>query len=677
MAKRFDRVKYQYQYRLGIERFLDHTRLPSGLYIATFLLAAFLPSGSIASSRAALSPDGIFKKYKSAVVRIEITLHGASLGVGSGYFISKSGEVITSLHVVRPALVHSESEIKIKTASGSVLRNVKFGACSDARGIDLCLLKVDHASNSYLPPIDVDVTPGESIVAIGHPRGLDYSISTGIVSAVREHPAGWKEVQIDAAISPGNSGGPIINKVGQAIGVVYQFERDGQNLNFGILSPEIRNLSRSNLPYLNISDARRTYLDRSRRLSKRVVEKLIRPAIASLDVGATGPKIRPTGFKWMKAALADKSFLMLLPDLIQSCERSDESDSVNATTCSNSGGDLIVTVQKRPRSLEGSIVAYRGRKLVEARPLSIVDRLDSEGQWEKLKSKESSFYSRPLKSRCHPIKSRQVVAGDENSNIQIRKSGFFQDAAAVCRFETENDSEPGAVSVSQWIEYGSHFYGINVWTADPGKTAFAISLSDLILVSAGTTADDAPIPYRLKLRAGLKQLDPTARPRQIAAADHYDIFHDETSTITIARTVKTVPSQMSRGFVEWAHAVAKSSGMRISSNAASANASPESAVVHAELAGQSGRIGNWVMTHPTDKSKSALLMMAASFGKNETWILFEVQPLYKKAPQVSNNQKRSVATAQAELRDLVTGMERFRKWIQDFEPVRTASSDER
>lgn len=676
MAERFDRVNLQHKKQPGLNAW------PAIIAIAATLVANFFaPQQASASSRASLSPDGIFKKYKSAVVRIEITLHGASLGVGSGYFISKSGEIVTSLHVIRPALVHSESEIKIKTASGSVLRNVKFGACSDARGIDLCLLKVDHASNSFLPPIDVEVTPGESIVAIGHPRGLDYSISTGIVSAVREHPSGWKEVQIDAAISPGNSGGPIINKAGQSIGVVYQFERDGQNLNFGILTPEIRNLGQSNQPYLKISDARRVYLERGRRLSKRVVEKLIRPAILSLNsnsqTGSAEPKTRPTGFKWMKAVLANKTFLMLVPDVIQNCERSDESDAVSATTCSSNGGDLVVTVQKRPRSLEGSIVAYRGRKLVEARPLAIVDRLDSEGQWEKLKAKAASFYSRPSNSRCHPIQKRQIVASDENSNIQIRKKGFFQDAAAVCRFETENDSEPGAVSVSQWIEHGSDFYGINVWTAEPGKTAFAIGLSDLILVSAGSTADDAPVPYRLKLRAGLKRVDPGARPRQVAAADLYDIYQDETSTITIARTLRTVPSQMNRGFIEWAQAIAKSSGMRISSNAVSTAATLESAVVHSEIAGHSGRIGNWVMTHPTDKSKSALLMMAASFTENETWLLFEIQALPTKSTQGTASQKRSVATAQTELRDLVAGMERFRSWIQDFEPVQSAPSDER
>jgi hypothetical protein len=129
MAKRFSRVNYHPRLHAAL---CMAVAMPIAVGTAMFV-ALFSPHQSLASSRASLSPDGIFKKYKSAVVRIEITLHGASLGVGSGYFISKSGEIVTSLHVVRPALVHPESEIKIKTALGTVLRNVKLGACSDAR----------------------------------------------------------------------------------------------------------------------------------------------------------------------------------------------------------------------------------------------------------------------------------------------------------------------------------------------------------------------------------------------------------------------------------------------------------------------------------------------------------------------------------------------------------------
>jgi hypothetical protein len=636
--------------------------------IATFLF--FSPSLG-ATTRGSLTPDGIFKRYKDAVVRIEVILHGASLGVGSGFFISKNGEIATSLHVVRPWLNHPESDIRVRTAKGLTLRNVQVGNCGDPRGLDLCLLKVMYQPTTFLPPSSANVTPGESVVTIGHPRGLDFSISTGVVSAFRENPAGWSEVQVDAAISPGNSGGPIINSNGQAVGVVYQFERDGQNLNFGITSDELTKLiatgeDNTRNVYRKISEARRHLNERGLRISRRAVEKWVRPAIQS-SKSTFNPNDRPTGFKWMKAALDDKSFMMLLPELIQSCEPTDEGDGVLATSCSSNGGDLILTVQRRPRTLEGSLATYRGRKLVNPRRLSVVDRLEAEGQWEKIKSFEQAFLSRPGPAKCQNMfrvnSQITVVAADESSRISLRNKGFFQNATAVCRFETENDSEPGAASFSQWIEFGSDFYGINVWTADPSRLQFAQSLADLVLVSAGASADEvAPLPYRITLRPGLKRREISREGRWIPSADHYDFLQDDVSSIAIARTAAMAPSQMNRSFTDWASAIAKANGLRLVMNTPSG---PESTMSHLELAGQNGRIGNWVATSAKEHGKSYMIHLAVSYGSDATWIIAEVE-------QLSPKSGRQIATTNPT--DIIKSLQSFRKWVAEFEPVRASST---
>lgn len=651
---------------------------------AVLLLATSLISPDLwATTRGALTPDGIFKRYKEAVVRIEVLLHGASLGVGSGFFISKTGEIATSLHVVRPWLTHPEAEIRVRTAGGQVLRQVQVGNCGDSRGIDLCLLKVAALPKAILPPSMTAVTPGESIVTIGHPRGLDFSISTGIVSAIRENPSGWNEVQIDAAISPGNSGGPIINSNGQAVGVVYQFERDGQNLNFGITSDELSKLlsqgeDNSRNTYLKIADARRTHLERGRRISKRAIDKLIRPAIQSMNTSTTDT--RPSGFKWMRASLDEKSFLMLVPEVLQSCERSDEGAGVAATSCSSNGGDLILTIQRRPRTLEGSMVSYRGRRLVVSRHLSVVDRLESEGQWEKIKPHERAFLSRPSPAKCQSFTKSNgqsaVVASDEGSNLAVRMKGFFEKATAICRFETENDSEPGAISFSQWIEYGTEFYGINVWTADPSRLSFAQSLADLVLVSAGAQADDASAkPYRLSLRPGLKRKETGIRGRWIPAADHYDFFQDEISAIAIGKTTAVVPSQMNRSFTDWVVAIAKANGLRLT---ATGTASLESTMSHTEVAGQNGRIGSWVATSVTDRSKSYMIHLAASYGSDSTWVIAEVERLGTAVSDERYSGKAAGATRQiatATSPDVIKSLQNFRKWVQEFEPISPSNSN--
>lgn len=674
--------------------FVPIQQVMSTVYFRLILMGVLLVSPNLwATTRGALTPDGIFKRYKDAVVRIEVLLHGASLGVGSGFFISKTGEVATSLHVVRPWLTHPEAEIRVRTASGQLHRQVQVGNCGDSRGIDLCLLKIATTPTAVLPPGTSKVTPGESIVTIGHPRGLDFSISTGIVSAVRENPSGWNEVQVDAAISPGNSGGPIINSAGQAVGVVYQFERDGQNLNFGITSDELKKLlssgeDNSRNTYLKITDARRAFLDRGRRISKRAIDKLIRPAIQSMNTAAGDA--RPAGFKWMRASLDDKSFLMLVPEVIQSCERADEGTGVSATSCASNGGDLILTVQRRPRTLEGSMVTYRGRRLVVARHLAVVDRLESEGQWEKLKPYERAFLSRPSQAKCQSFSKANgqtgVVAADEGSNLRLRNKGFFQNATAVCRFETENDSEPGATSFSQWIEYGNEFYGINVWTADPSRLPFAQSLADLVLVSAGAQADEATVkPYRLSLRPGLRKRETGVRGRWIPAAEHYDYFQDDISSIAIAKTAAVMPSQMNRSFTDWVIAIAKANGLRLT---VTGSAGLESTMSHSEVAGHNGRIGSWVATSATDRSKSFMIHLAASYGSDSTWVIAEVERLgtavsderygtaegsASRAAGRSTASSRQVATASSP--DVIKSLQNFRKWVQEFEPLSPSASN--
>lgn len=609
---------------------------------------AFAAPKASAKTPKELTPDAIFKLYKDAVVRIEVSLHGAPLGVGSGFFVTNSGEIATSLHVVRPFLVHPETEMRIKLANGKVFRSAKFGACSDSRGVDLCLLKIDVNPKSLLPLAPVDVTPGESIVAIGHPRGLDFSISTGVVSALRTHPAGWNEVQIDAAISPGNSGGPIINRKGQAIGVVYQFERDGQNLNFGILTPEIQKLRALHLPYLPTSEARKDFLERSKRVARRASDHLVKPAIESFQEAKT----RPSGLKWMRAQFGETGFVMLLPDLFLNCERADEQDGAMATTCASSGGDLLVTVQKRPRSLPGSLTGYRGRRLVETRALSIVDSLESEGTWEDIKPKQASFMSRPSAARCAALSTavgnggvRKTVANsDGTSLLSLRKNAFFSGASALCRFETENDAEAGAVSVSQWIEFGRDFYGINVWSADPGRIAFLQSLSDLILVSAGTSSDEAQLPYRVKLWPGLKRDD--AVTPTIAGADINDSYSDGASSLTIARTPPVTPAQMNRSFNKWVAAVARSTGPL------------KGDVTSLEVANRPTRLGTWVIPHPTVRGRNLLLLMSATFDSDATWILYETKLL----PTPQESQRRPSNS-------ITTDMERFRDLVEDFQPT--------
>ncbi len=159
-------------------------------------------------------------------------------GTGSGFIIDSRGLVMTNSHVVFGAQV-----LSVTLDDGTVLPAKLLGADPI---YDLAVLQIPRPDTGTLPVLEFgdsdDVRPGEDVVAIGNPLGLDQSITTGIVSALNrvlpERPRllSWPMIQTDAAINPGNSGGPLLNLCGKVIGVNSQILGNAQNIGFAIPS---------------------------------------------------------------------------------------------------------------------------------------------------------------------------------------------------------------------------------------------------------------------------------------------------------------------------------------------------------------------------------------------------------------------------------------------------------
>jgi hypothetical protein len=96
------------------------------------------------------------------------------------------------------------------------------------------------------------------VIALGSPRGLEGTVTAGVVSSLRDHPAvaGLRIIQTDAAVNPGNSGGPLVNKDGAAIGVVSLKLRASENLNFAVPINYVRGLLGGVLTALTLDDVR-------------------------------------------------------------------------------------------------------------------------------------------------------------------------------------------------------------------------------------------------------------------------------------------------------------------------------------------------------------------------------------------------------------------------------------
>ena len=156
---------------------------------------------------------------------------------GSGFVVDESGLIVTNAHVVEGA-----DAIQVKLADGRRFAGRVVGR--DGR-VDLALVKIEGATNlTALPLGDSNrLRVGELVLALGHPFGLEQTVSFGIVSRKGAPLAvaapGFDFIQTDAAVNPGNSGGPLVNMAGQVVGVNSMAARNG-SIGFAIPSSVVK-----------------------------------------------------------------------------------------------------------------------------------------------------------------------------------------------------------------------------------------------------------------------------------------------------------------------------------------------------------------------------------------------------------------------------------------------------
>jgi len=167
----------------------------------------------------------LVRQIRQALVMITTKDHdGSPVAQGSGFFISPK-LVVTNLHVLKRAFSGS-----LKSAADGVTYKIGEVRAFSLKE-DICVLYVPNANGEPLPSATDKPEVGQDILVAGNPEGLEGTFSKGIVSAIRPE-AGL--IQIDAPISPGSSGGPVVNKHGAVVGVAVSSLVEGQNLNFAV-----------------------------------------------------------------------------------------------------------------------------------------------------------------------------------------------------------------------------------------------------------------------------------------------------------------------------------------------------------------------------------------------------------------------------------------------------------
>src|SRR6516225_2379362 len=178
-----------------------------------------------APARADTIPE-IVAKTKPAVVEIvNIDQKGSPSRLGTGFFISPDGEVVTNRHVVEGA-----GSIAAINNNGAMFLFERVVA--QPAGMDLAILKFRATAVPFLTlGKSTTAVEGQKVIVIGNPTGLTGTVSDGIISAFRENRS---LIQITAPTSHGSSGSPVMDETGQVIGIATLIREEGQNLNFAI-----------------------------------------------------------------------------------------------------------------------------------------------------------------------------------------------------------------------------------------------------------------------------------------------------------------------------------------------------------------------------------------------------------------------------------------------------------
>ena len=178
-------------------------------------------------------------------------------GEGSGFIIHKSGYILTNAHVIE-----NSDSLQVKLSTGGLFKGKLIGM---DRVADLALIKID--SPNPLPVIPLgssdELKPGDWVMAIGSPFGLDLTVTVGIVSAKGRSLGATPYddfIQTDTPINPGNSGGPLINTQGEVVGINTAVMQMGQGLGFSLpvdlakkLIPELKANGKVTRSWLGVS----------------------------------------------------------------------------------------------------------------------------------------------------------------------------------------------------------------------------------------------------------------------------------------------------------------------------------------------------------------------------------------------------------------------------------------
>lgn len=201
------------------------------------LALAFIAGAAGATALA--NPRKIYQKALPSVMTLEVENQAGEKFVGSAVMAMADDIALTAWHVVADART-----VKATFADGTAVEVI--GCIDKDREHDLALLKLERPLAGRRAVLNRAMQPvAAPAFVIGAPKGFGFSISDGLVSQVRKVD-GFAQYQVSCPISPGNSGGPVLDDRGRVIGIVSWTKSDAQNVSFAIPTSEVERLKVTN-----------------------------------------------------------------------------------------------------------------------------------------------------------------------------------------------------------------------------------------------------------------------------------------------------------------------------------------------------------------------------------------------------------------------------------------------
>lgn len=181
--------------------------------------------------------NAIIETYKNVLIQI-----ATQQSTGSGFYLAPWKLIVTNSHVVGDAAeVTIQGKQFPRQLARVLLKDDKYDLAFVQAPVDIPLPDMPLGSEKTLHD-------GDAVLAMGHPFGLNYTSTRGVISRVDRVANGIQYIQIDAAINPGNSGGPLVDDEGRIIGMNTFIIQGGDNLGFALPAPYIREALNQYLP---------------------------------------------------------------------------------------------------------------------------------------------------------------------------------------------------------------------------------------------------------------------------------------------------------------------------------------------------------------------------------------------------------------------------------------------